>query len=419
MRTYLKLIHSMFLLLLLFGLSSNSKAQSDIYVDRNGSAAPDASPTGPYQLLKAGVCRGPNGKIVIRPGVYNETLTIKDPMTLTVTGPAIIGQLAGKPNTKLKVVTYNTHLFGDEGAGRFPTFADRARAAYIADWLQFEDADVIGLQEVWDEELKNVIVQRAGYLYPYYINDHDELDDFLNSGLLLLSKYPLVNPSLTFYRDEVSISDCEFFDPLCPVKNPTEPWKCFNLLSCIPYLDGFASKGIVQATIFKDGFQLGIFITHTQAEHHQAGVNARRKQLEQLGSQIREYRSYNPGAEVIAMGDFNVIAGSDDYYNSLLRHTGLRDTYSNLAPCLDMLLHQATCAHKQNDLARFFENTAFDCDDKRLDYVLYSHGTAFDALPVKLEVRRYQAETGDNGKTMRDLSDHFGVAAEFSLWRNN
>jgi endonuclease/exonuclease/phosphatase family metal-dependent hydrolase len=229
-----------------------------------------------------------------------------------------------------------------------------------------------------------------------------------------LSKYPLVNPSLTFYRDEVSISDCVFSDPLCPVKNPTEPWKC-----CIPYLDGFASKGIAQATIFKNGFQLGIFITHTQAEHHQAGVNARRKQLEQLGSQIQEYRAFNPGAEVIAMGDFNVIAGSDDYFNSLLRHTGLRDTYSNLAPCLDISLHQATCAHKQNDLARFFDNTAFDCDDKRLDYVLYSHGSAFDALPVKLEVRRYQAETSDDGKTMRDLSDHYGVAAEFSLWRNN
>ncbi|HEY9432087.1 MAG TPA: endonuclease/exonuclease/phosphatase family protein [Blastocatellia bacterium] len=414
MQTYLKLIHSMLLLLLLFGLSSNSKAQSDIHVDRNGSAAPDASPAGPYQLLKAGVCRGPNGKIVIRPGVYNETLTIKDPMTLTVTGPAIIGQLAGKPNTKLKVVTYNTHLFGDEGAGRFPTFADRARAAYIADWLRLEDADVIGLQEVWDEELADAIVQRAGYQHHYYNNDHDELDDFLNSGLLLLSKYPLVNPSLTFYRDEVSISDCVFSDPLCPVKNPTEPWKC-----CIPYLDGFASKGIAQATIFKNGFQLGIFITHTQAEHHQAGVNARRKQLEQLGSQIQEYRAFNPGAEVIAMGDFNVIAGSDDYFNSLLRHTGLRDTYSNLAPCLDISLHQATCAHKQNDLARFFDNTAFDCDDKRLDYVLYSHGSAFDALPVKLEVRRYQAETSDDGKTMRDLSDHYGVAAEFSLWRNN
>jgi endonuclease/exonuclease/phosphatase family metal-dependent hydrolase len=335
-------------------------------------------------------------------------------MRLKLTCPAIIGQLAGKRNTKLKVVTYNTHLFGDEGAERFPTFADRARAAYIAEWLRLEDADVIGLQEVWDEELADAIVQLAGYPHHYYNNDHDELDDFLNSGLLLLSKYPLVNPSLTFYRDEVSISDCVFSDPLCPVKNPTEPWKC-----CIPYLDGFSSKGIAQATIFKNGFQLGIFITHTQAEHHQAGVDARRKQLEQLGSQIQEYRSHNPAAEVIAMGDFNVIAGSGDYYDSLLRHTGLRDTYSNLAPCLDMLLHQMTCVHKQNDLARFFENTAFDCDDKRLDYVLYSHGTAFDALPVKLEVRRYQAETSDNGKTMRDLSDHFGVAAEFSLWRNN
>jgi hypothetical protein len=60
-----------------------------------------------------------------------------------------------------------------------------------------------------------------------------------------------------------------------------------------------------------------------------------------------------------------------------------------------------------------------DCDDKRLDYVMYSHGKAFDVLPVRQVVRRFQAEVHDGDKTMRDLSDHYGVAAEFSLWRNN
>ncbi len=421
MQTYIKLIHSLILLLSLILLSSISKAQSEIHVDRNGSAVPDSSATRPYQLLKAGVCRGwSNGKIVIRPGVYNETLTIKDPMTLRASGPAIIGQVAGKPNTKLRILSYNTHLFGDEGAGLFPRFADRARAAYIADMVRLENADVVGLQEVWDEELADAIVQRAGYPYHYYNNDHHEVDDFLNSGLLLLSKYPLVNPSLTFYQDEVSISDCEVLDPFCLFKNPTNPLKCLpDPRKCIPYLDGFSSKGFLQATVFKDGFQIGIFVTHTQAEHHNKGVDARRKQLEQLGSRIRQYQMGNPGAEVIMMGDLNVIAGSEDYFNSLLLHTGLRDIFSNLAPCPDISLDQATCDYKRNDLARHFDNTAFDCDNKRLDYVLYSHGKAFDVLPVKQEVRRYQAETSDDGKTMRDLSDHYGVAAELSLWRNN
>ncbi len=420
MQPFSKLIHSALLLVLLFSFSSHSKAQSDIHVDRNGSAAPDGTADKPYQLVKAGACRArPNGTVVIRPGVYNETFTLDYPVRLKASGPAVIGQMAGKPNTKLKVVTYNTHLFGDEGAGLFPQFADRARAAYIADRLRLEDADVIGLQEVWDEELADAIVQRAGYPHHYYNNAHDEADDFLNSGLLLLSKSPLVNASLTFYRDEVSISDCDFFDPLCPIKNPTKPWECFNIFNCKSYLDGFASKGFLQATVFKNGFQIGIFITHTQAEHHKDGVNARRKQLEQLGSQIRKYISENPAAEVILMGDFNVIAGSEDYNNSLLPQTGLRDMYPNLAPCPDTSQDQATCDFNRNDLARLFGNTEFDCNNQRLDYVLYSHGKAFDVLPVKLEVRRYQAETREGHKTMLDLSDHFGIAAELSLWRNN
>ncbi len=127
MRSPFHLIRSAFFFMPLISLSSNLKAQSDIHVDRNGSAAPDATAEKPYQLVKAGVCRGrQNGKIVIHPGIYNETLTIKEPMTLTAVGPATIGQISGKPHTDLKVVTYNTHLFGNEGAwsGRF---ADRTR----------------------------------------------------------------------------------------------------------------------------------------------------------------------------------------------------------------------------------------------------------------------------------------------------
>jgi len=160
-------------------------------------------------------------------------------------------------------------------------------------------------------------------------------------------------------------------------------------------------------------------IQGNHAGNDKHAVNARRKQLEQLGAQIRNYVSENPGAEVITMGDFNVVAGSEDYNNSLLRHTGLRDMYPNLEPCPDTSFDQATCDFNRNDLARFFDNTEFDCNNQRLDYMLYSHGKAFDVLPVKLEVRRYQAETREGDKTMKDLSDHYGIAAELSLWRSN
>lgn len=423
MRLDLKQFLCIFLFILPLSLPTTANAQSGVHVDRNGSADPDSTAAKPFHVVRAGVCRAKtNGKVVFHPGDYNEAITITYPMLLTSTGKATIGRLAGKAHTTLKVLTYNTHLFGDEGAGRFPQFADRARAAFIADRIRLEDADIVGLEEVWDDELKDIILERSGYPFHHYGGRKDDVYDVLNSGLLLLSKHPIINASQHFYNDEVNIQDCPAFDPFCYLQNPFTPWKCFEN-KCIPYLDGLASKGFLRATISKAGFQFGVFVTHTQAEQHEDGVNARRKQLEQLGAQIQTFRAQNPGAEILMMGDLNIIGRSEDYYNSLLFQTKLFDIYPNLVPnlvpCLDISLDQGTCDYERNDLARHFDNTGPDCDDKRLDYVLYSHGKAFDVLPVKLEVRRYQAEVHDDDKTMLDLSDHYGVAAEFSLWRNN
>lgn len=415
MQSFSKLIRGVLTLALIVNFSPYCRAQTTvIHVDRNGSASPDGTPGRPYQLVEAGACRSqPNGTVMIRPGVYNETLTLNYPVTLKSAGPAIIGQTGGKQRATLKVITYNTHLFGGEAAGSLPTFADDHRANYIAAEIRKENADVVGLQEVWDKDLADEIVHQAGYPHNYYEDRRDEADDFLNSGLLLLSKYPLLHRSLTYYRDEVSISDCGPINPLCLIRNITEPWKC--LTECRDYLDAFASKGFAQATIIKAGFQVGIFVTHTQAEYHDDAIVARRKQLEQLGGQIRRYRAENPGAEVVVMGDFNVIGEGGEYFNTMLPNLGLLDAFSN-SPCSEK--KPRFTYEAQNNLAAIFDNNT---QNQRLDYLFYSHGRAYDVLPSKVEVRKYQiaGPITENGKTSRDLSDHYGIAAELLLWRNN
>src|SRR5262249_13450571 len=164
-------------------------------------------------------------------------------------------------------------------------------AEYIAESIKGEGADVVGLQEVWDVALAAAIIQRAGYPYYFYDNRREDIYDVLNSGLLLLSKHPISNVTETFYIDEVSPTGCGVLNPVCPLLHPLDPWKCVTI--CKSYLDAWASKGFVQATVIKDGFQLGIFITHTQAEHHSDAKQARRRQLEQLGSQIWKYHVEN------------------------------------------------------------------------------------------------------------------------------
>ncbi|MEZ4866097.1 MAG: endonuclease/exonuclease/phosphatase family protein [Caldilineaceae bacterium] len=372
------------LLLSLFFTFRLAFAQSDVvHVDSNGSQAPDGSAVAPYQLIEAGVCKvNENGIVVIQGGNYHEQITLNKPATLTAAGgTAVIGQLTGKAHTTLKILTYNTHLFGDEALGVLPTFADEQRAPQIADRIRKEDADVVAFQEVWDEELADVIISQADYPYYFYSNEHDEVDDILNSGLLLLSKYPIDNPSLNFYNEEASCSP-PLWCGLIP--EPILQFACIAK-NCYDNNDAFASKGFIGATIEKEGFRIAIFITHTDA----SDAGARRGQIKELGLAISQYHIENPNTEVIALGDFNVSDGGQDYYRALLPNLGLRDAFLNTA-CFSHL-------------------------KGRLDYIFYSHGNVFDVLPTYGDLASYSPDPPIDG--VSDLSDHPRLVIVFSLYR--
>src|SRR5262245_32256363 len=207
MRLNLKQFLFIFLFILPLSLLTTANAQSVVHVDRNCTADPDSTAAKPFHVVRAGVCRAEtNGKVVFHPGDYNEAVTITYPMLLTATGKATIGRLAGKAHTSLKVLTYNTHLYGNTVAGIL-RFADATRADLIADMIRLEDADIVGLEEVWDPTLAAGIVARSGYPSYFYGGEKDDPYDILNSGLLLLSKYPILNASQHFYNDEVNIDD--------------------------------------------------------------------------------------------------------------------------------------------------------------------------------------------------------------------
>ena len=371
--------------------------------NRNGSRAPDGlTIETAYQFVEAGVCKAqPNDTVLIQSGIYNETVTIAKPITLIASGgDAVIGQVIGKSHSTLKILTYNTHLFGDELAG-IETFADNTRSRRIAEQIVSENADIVGLVEVWDEERKEAIdsiVNSDVFRYHlFYDNRTDELTDRLNSGLLLLSRHPIVNSDLIFYDDEEGCLPVFDFD-----------------------CDGWASKGFVRATIVKEGFQIGIFLTHTEAGPNEADV--RRKQLEQLQRAISKYRWDNPGSEVIVIGDFNIVGDvTSEYHDVMMPTVELRDSFRH-APCFDdkaaANVDLQYTARRDNELRQHFEGRS-DLVNERLDYILYSHGTSFDVLPIKADVRRFRGPEPirNNGDSSIDLSDHEGLVVEFSLFR--
>ncbi len=410
--------------LTLLVLTATGAPAQQIHLHPAGSFAPDGSPENPFQLVRAGICKAtPGGTLVLHPGDYREVMTVPDPNSINQAGvtltalpgsSAVIGNVEGLARTTLKVLTYNTHLFGP---GVAPTFDDGRRAELIgeivAQTFAEEGLDVVGLTEVWDEDLADVIMQRVGSPEASsFYGDAIDSGSLENSGLLLLSRHPLTNRRQVFYHDESG-----FLEPL-------------------------ASKGFLEATMTvtrTDGFTgtLGIFLTHTQADQTHDDVDTRALQLRQLSLAIGGYQIRNPTHEIIAMGDFNVDGESSEYQDSLrpsLDVRGLSDAVRH-TPCFDATAHATYAA--RNDLVRIFEG---DEPSQRLDYVFYSSGAAFDFLPRRAAIREYtttpplcrdivaltcaltplDARVHLDGLLLHlsdDLSDHYGLMVEFDAYR--
>ncbi len=365
-----------------------------VFVTPGGSLAPDGSNAAPYALIESAACKAAPGQTVLAAaGNYRETMTIDKSVTLTATGGTVtIGTVQGVASTTLRVMTYNTHLFGAEFEIPVPppfppvsvqAFADPQRAQLLGQRIKDEDVDVVGLDEVWDVDLANVIIAAAEYPHSYYVDDFDEDTDILNSGLLLLSKFPLSGTTLSYYPDAFAE-------------------------------DVFASKGFMQATVTKDGFEFGIFLTHMQATQSYApagAYNVRQGQFQQLDAAVDAYQSAHPAAAVIVMGDFNVIGESCEYYDQMLAILSRTDAH-RAAPCFAP--DQYTYDPAQNDLIEVFADAT---QGERLDYVLFSGGAGQQMLPVHAEVKMYQSSPpiSYEGDTAADLSDHFGLRVDFEV----
>ena len=345
----------------LLALSIDTAYTANIYITKSGSPAPTGEQSAPYHVIEAAVFRAksePGSRILIGPGKYYETLTIDTPCSLKATGGIVtIGKLDYQASTTLRIITLNTHLAGDEVF--FPSWLDYERADDIADFIKSmsEKPDVVGFQEIWDEDLfkggdgANGIRPRSGYPY----GKHGEREgDILNSGAALMSKYLLGGFKQVEFEE-----DGGFFDP-----------------------EHHAAKGWVQATIEKHGFSIGVFNTHTHAESNVI----RSAQIYQLIDAVNKYRVANPTHVIFIMGDFNVYGEAHEYYDSLIPYihlAGGKDDARN-SPGFKFDNSQWTYS-ESNPLATYFDP---DAEGGRLDYIFYipSLNEAVEVLPKIVNV---------------------------------
>lgn len=358
MKTRLKCTLSVAGLGLWISICSTPACADVVYVTKYGSFAPPVQlglDHGQFRMIETAVCAQiePGGTIEVGPGTYRETFTIDKPVSLIApNGPFTVGDLTNDGETSLKVVTYNTHLFGDDDIysgfwrsllgdfadvvldltdfdewiddqiDRLGNWQDQARATEIvkAIAIPVPGPDVIVLQEVWDSSLAQILIDGFhdyGYTHSFYGDARDSvlgISDPQHSGLLLLSKFPLEGASQTIYDDEENLDTClghlGHLATGCWDDCFLPPWDCVGCISgivsdmkrdCV-LTDGFASKSFITARIVKDGFPILIYGTHTQASGLPPG---RPEQLQQLAESVSVRRRADPGAAIVVTGDFN------------------------------------------------------------------------------------------------------------------
>ncbi|MGD8805941.1 MAG: endonuclease/exonuclease/phosphatase family protein, partial [Chloroflexota bacterium] len=118
---------------------------------------------------------------------------------------------SGEDLQQITMLTYNTHLFGGSQVCIFKPSAcyqDETRASHIVDQVSESGADIVALQEVWEDSWglgvswqQEFVDELAGvYPYAWYANGCPgaAVDFMVGSGLVLLSKLPLQD--LSFHR---------------------------------------------------------------------------------------------------------------------------------------------------------------------------------------------------------------------------
>ncbi len=311
----------------------------------------------------------------------------------------------GNPR-RLNVLFYNAHLFGDEATVRFVDllsrirsgnpilYKDVLRADLLAGRLNLqEDTDVVGLCEVWDDEISERIRERVEHEYPHSYRPRKKLvngeeEDVFGSGLLLLSKVPFTRIGRTPFKLESGD-------------------------------DAWSQKGYARVALRIPGNRRVMLVwTHLQANANESARAIRAKQISQLRTTI-DYSSRRPrfaDLPVILMGDFNVKAEDrfgryTDEYRQMLNALRMKDAF-RVAHADPAAAPGFTSDADHNSLLPLFHD---GCDCQRLDYVFFHDRK--ERLRLKACDLQELTTTSLNGNSppVRHLSDHFGVRASFDL----
>ena len=227
------------------------------------------------------------------------------------------------------------------------TAEDRARA--IADNIlaSAHDYDIVCLNEVFDEDARDIFVASLRGRYPYAVTKADYLNlgvmwaglpplpinpaaaaltvtgiaflsgwadlgapKFEDSGVMIFSRWPFEARPLT--DTIIGLLDPFAVSQLTPIGLPVVDFLPFEDSTAN---DKWAAKGLVHARFVRpDGRTVDVFATHTQADEHAVSEekDTRRKQFEAMEQRVKEAVADRADDDLfLLLGDLNVPGGQE------------------------------------------------------------------------------------------------------------
>jgi endonuclease/exonuclease/phosphatase family metal-dependent hydrolase len=246
--------------------------------------------------------------------------------------------------------------------------------------LRAEQPHMVGLSELFVDGERNTVKSQLRTIYPFSLEGPDEADVESDGGLLLLSRFPILESHSTIYRDSTGA-------------------------------DSFSNKGALHARVQVPGLPtpMDLFLTHTQNPDEGGKEKARgivSRQFEHLRSFILACR--NPAYPAALFGDINtdlnVAHLNQDLMNRLQNPI---DTWAwtgdkNRFPL--GLTSDRKGSFKSGSPARSLNDPARHKEGERIDGILAWNGRNTWPGYGQSEVVVHQSSNG------RDISDHYGLS---------
>lgn len=306
-------------------------------------------------------------------------------------------------STIVTILQYNTHLFdGIESYKKLATYLssetlyykDEIRRNALAKKILGCGAEIVFLEEVWSDAYKNYLIGVLKAKFPYHFYSPDNNPVGLGSGLLLVSKYEIINPQ-------------------------------FQRFTALAGNDAHSQKGLIRAEIrvrnANGACPLYVLFTHTQAQADDKSILARADNLNQIigeltGMRLEAQSSGNLSAPQLVVGDLNVVAedmqgNPTDEYRNITRD--FPDDFNDLCKVLYPDRRNAplyTSNPSKNGLIGIFDPK--DETPVRLDYAFISNILHTSCkLEVPTDWKYHDAEKSIH----MDISDHYPLLFSIPL----